>query len=101
MLTTVSVHTNPIEAHIIRGRLEAESIPAHVAFQNHIWMDWTVSFALGQVRIQVPPAYVEQSVAVLADIRAGKYSAYEAVENEGPFTLACPQCDSYETSAYS
>lgn len=97
MLTTVSVHTNSIEAHIVRGRLEAESIPAHVAFQHHIWMDWSKSLALGLVRVQVPPSYEHQSLAVLADIRSGTYSAIIEAEHEGPFTLCCPDCGSFQT----
>lgn len=97
MLTTVSVHTDPIEAHIVRGRLDAEGIPAHVAFQHHIWMKWSLSFALGQVRIQVPPSYVRQSLAVLADIRSGKYSDVIEAVHEGPFNIPCPSCGSHET----
>jgi hypothetical protein len=97
MLTTVSAYTDPIQAHIVRGRLETEGIPAHVAFQHHIWMNWSLSFALGQVRIQVPPSYVRQSLAVLADIRAGKYSDVVETEYEGPYNLPCPDCGSHET----
>lgn len=98
MLTTVSVHTDPIEAHIVRGRLEAEGIPAHVAFQHHVWMNWSMSFALGQVRIQVPPSYLGRSLAVLHDIRAGEYNAVVESGQDGPLTLACPACGSFETT---
>lgn len=97
MLTTVSVHTTPIEAHIVRGRLEAESIPATVAFEHHVWMDWTVSFALGQVRVQVPTAYANHSLAVLADIRAGHYQACLQEQQQGPYALICPRCGCFDT----
>ena len=36
MLVTIATFTNPLEAHIVRGRLQAEGIETYVAHEHHI-----------------------------------------------------------------
>lgn len=75
MLKTVSTHTNPLEANIQKGRLEQEGIPATVAFENHVWMNWLMSTALGGVRVQVPHSFYEQAMEVIEQIDEGYYES--------------------------
>lgn len=94
MLRTVSVHDSPIEALIVRGRLECEGITAFVAFEHHIWANWLILIALGGVRIQVPSASTPAAADVLAAIRAGEF---ETALNESGLTdvsSPCPRCGS-------
>lgn len=93
MYQTVSSHTTPIEAHIIRCRLEHEGIPAIIAFEHHIWADWSLSVALGGVRIQVPSIYVVQALSVIENIRLGKY-INELEEDQKPYITTCVKCGS-------
>ena len=54
---TIASFTSPLEAHMARGRLEAEGIPAFIAHENHIWAEWFLSNALGGVKVQVLKQY--------------------------------------------
>lgn len=93
MNVTVSTSTNPIEAHIIRGRLEAEGIPAFVIFEYHIWANWAISNAIGGVRVQVPSEFSKQAKTVIENINKGSYElSLEEVSTPAP--TCCPKCNS-------
>ena len=98
MIATVSAHTTAIEAHIVRGRLEAEGIPAYVAFEHHIWAKWSISLLLGGVRVQVPASQHAAATAVIAAIHAGEYLLEEDTDaaSEAP---PCPACGSTDAKA--
>src|SRR5690242_20514616 len=93
-LVTVASFRDPWEAHIVRGRLNAEDILAFVIHENHIWMNWPISLALGGVKIQVPAGSIDSALRILAAVKAGEYSGvledYEPVFDNGP----CPHCAS-------
>lgn len=93
MNTTISTSTTPIEAHIIRGRLEAEDIPAFVAFEHHIWAKWWISNALGGVRVQVPSSYVNDAHKIITNINNGVYLAELRDEVEFSEPTPCPFCN--------
>jgi len=92
MLVTVSSHSLPYEAHLDRGRLESEGIPAFVADEHTINMQWLYSNALGGVRVQVPEQFAEQALEILRGPAEGE----SVVEDRGDFP-ACPVCGSDDT----
>jgi ribosomal protein S27AE len=94
MIRTVSTHTTAIEAHIVRGRLECEGIPAFVAFEHHIWAKWSLSVALGGVRVQVPFSYLKEAVQVVENINSGKYKIELEEEIICSDSISCPKCGS-------
>ncbi|WP_439135193.1 putative signal transducing protein [Pseudomaricurvus sp.] len=95
MLTTVATYSFPYEAQIARAHLDAEGIPAFVADEHTINMQWLYSNAMGGVRLQVPSVYVEQARAILAE------DLSDAVESEqGSDTLVCPVCGSNQVESY-
>jgi len=51
-LSTICWFADPIKAHIVKGRLEAEGIYVYLANEHHIWAKWTISNALGGVECQ-------------------------------------------------
>jgi len=53
VLITVSAFREPYEAHLFRGRLEAEGVTAFVAHEMYIANDWPMSLAFGGVKVQV------------------------------------------------
>ena len=92
-LVTVEAFTNPIEAHISKGLLESEGIPASLGSEHHVWSSWHFSQALGGVRLQVPAAYVNQARDVLAKQRRGDYQL--ALEEEQNLqSTRCENCGS-------
>jgi hypothetical protein len=94
MLTTIKTFRDPWEAHLFRMRLEADNIPAFVVNDEHVWMKWTISTALGGVRVQVPDFFVEPAGVVLARCASGACRA-ELAEMFGDIDeLVCPRCGS-------
>jgi hypothetical protein len=98
MLITIATFTNPLEAHIVRGRLEAEGIETFVAHEHHIWANWFLSTALGGVKLQVKPEDAQRAGEILQQEQAGDYEALvtDAVEETAVVRPACPLCHSEE-----
>jgi hypothetical protein len=92
-LTTVEIHTSPWEAHVSRGLVESEGIPAFRACEHHVWASWPMSLALGGVRLKVPEEQAAQALAVLARRNSGEFEA--ALLEQMPFeSLVCRECGS-------
>lgn len=95
MLKTIATYSLPYEAQIARAKLDSEGIPAFVADEQTINMQWLYSNALGGVRLQVPSSYVEQAIEVLAE------DCTEALEKEvGIDTTTCTNCGSSNTEPF-
>ena len=69
---TVATFQDPIEAGLVRGRLEAEGIPAIVADANLISTHSLISNAIGGVKVQVPPEHLELAQAICEAIKNGE-----------------------------
>ncbi|MGI9275337.1 MAG: DUF2007 domain-containing protein [Endozoicomonas sp.] len=65
MLVTIARFSFPYEAHLARGLLEVESIPAFVADEHTVSMNWLYSNALGGVRLQVPARFGHRAREVI------------------------------------
>jgi hypothetical protein len=92
MLVTVSRYSFPYEAHIAKSRLDTEGIPAFIADEHTINMQWLYSNALGGVRLQVPEPFAEKALQVLNEDR--EKDLIEAVEVD---VQICPHCGSDDT----
>ena len=101
MLITAATYTNPIEAHIVRGRLECEGIVAFVSHEHHIWAKWSLSQALGGVKVQVASSNMERASSVISDINSGKF--IESVMESGleEDHINCHRCQSNQVSSLS
>jgi hypothetical protein len=95
-LVTVASFREPWEAHIARGRLEAEDVPAFVTHEHHVTLDWPLSQALGGVKLQVPAHRREEALRILDEIRDGSFDGllegYEPIFDSRP----CQRCGSDE-----
>jgi len=89
-IVTVATYTDAVQAHLARGRLDVEGIPATVAHEHHIWANWMLSNALGGVKIQVPISFRDRAQEILGRHDRGEY------ELPTPETdrLHCPKCGS-------
>jgi len=86
MLVTVAIFTSPLEAHILRGRLEAEEIPAYVYHEHHIGMYWLYSQALGGVKVWIHSMHLDKAKEIIQAIRQGEYEIPDEI------ALSCPRC---------
>jgi hypothetical protein len=98
-MITVSRQTNPLEAYIIRGRLEAEGLSAVVLFEQHIWAMWSYSNALGGVRVLVPLSEYEAAQGVMNALDDGEYE--DLLLRAHPVSVTtCPRCGSQNTAPH-
>lgn len=103
MNVVVSAHSIAMDAHIIKGRLEAEGIPAYLQDDQYITMDWLLSNALGGVKVCVPSEYEEAALQVLQDTEDNDYQLSQLDDSFTPEQaesylpeepLLCPACHS-------
>ena len=95
MLVTVSTYSFPYEAHIAKAKLDAEGIPAFVADEHTINMQWLFSNAMGGVKLQVPQTFVERALDILSEDDEAAL-----LQQQGGDFPVCPQCGSADTEYY-
>jgi hypothetical protein len=91
-LKTVETFTDPIEAHIAKGRLDNEGIPAFIAHENHIWANWMLSHALGGVKVQVSEGNYEVAKAIIYKHINGNFEEDLSEEFDSFEKITCPKC---------
>lgn len=90
MLVTIATFLEPIDAHLLRGRLEAEGIPSVVASDGHVTADWTMAMALGGVAVQVPESEQEAALEIARAHAAGEYRLDETTSRATIAETAAP-----------
>jgi predicted RNA-binding Zn-ribbon protein involved in translation (DUF1610 family) len=92
-LITIARFRDLAEAELARGKLEAEGIPAFLADQCLVGLDWNYSNAVGGVRLQVPKEYAEEARDIL---KADNSAALSELETSTHFSQkeSCPSCGS-------
>jgi hypothetical protein len=94
-LVRIETCTTAIEAHILKGRLLADGIPAFIEFEHLLYLRWDYANLFGGVRVSVPSVCADEAFAVLRRLRTT--TMYEmALESEiGPVPHdTCPKCHS-------
>lgn len=95
MFMAIATYLSPVEAHVSRGLLESEGIPAHLESEHHVWASWPMSHALGGVRVLVPAEFATLAVEILARRERGEFEA--ALEEQGLSpAYQCAKCGSTE-----
>lgn len=65
MLVTVATFLEPAEAHIVRGLLQSDGIPASIAHEGHATANWPLATALGGIAVQVSSNDLEEARALI------------------------------------
>ena len=90
---------DPPLAFLLKSRLEFEGIVAWVADDHHINLQWTISLALGGVKVKVMEADREDAQKVLYSDCA---EALDAISFPGDVEAACcEKCGSMDLKRYS
>ncbi|MFP4559985.1 MAG: DUF4870 domain-containing protein [Thiohalorhabdus sp.] len=71
-MITIATFDNQALAHIAKGRLEAEGIPAEIADDHLIQTDWLYGVALGGIKVQVPEAHAARAHSILEQDYSGE-----------------------------
>ncbi|EJF11245.1 DUF2007 domain-containing protein [Pontibacter sp. FD36] len=105
-LITVATFSQPTEAHILKGRLEAEGILCFLGDEQIIAAQPFYSLAVGGVKLQVTEGDVEEALELLGRIERGtsEYIIDDNIELAPPAqvyldTESCPICESKNISA--
>lgn len=85
-LEILATFENAIDAEIVRGRLESDGIACHVLDGGIVGMNWTLSNAVGGVKLVVRAEDLENARALIND--------NESISNEDEGWGACPSCGS-------
>jgi DNA-directed RNA polymerase subunit RPC12/RpoP len=93
-LTTIATFREPLEAHMFCDRLQVEGIPAMIAQECHVSVNWPWSTALGGVKVQVPRSWAREARLVEARCVAGDFKAELVAELGDLDDLKCPVCGS-------
>ncbi len=64
-LVTIATFNLPIEAHIVKGRLESEGIEVFLADEHTIAMNPFYSAMVGGVKLQVAETDVDEALRIL------------------------------------
>ena len=83
MFTTVAAYTDPIEAQLALGLLQAEGIPARLDDTGTAIANWEWRLAIGGMRLRVPDAQVVHARRVLAALEAGEYALDDTFPADG------------------
>ena len=74
MYRTVASYLDPIEAHIVCGRLQAEGIEAFVADDQTNRANWEWRQAIGGTRVRVAEDQYAQARALIAELDDGAFA---------------------------
>jgi len=91
-LSLLKTFRDPFDAYFLRGRLEAEGIPAFVFNDQHVYVSWMMSTALGGVRVMVPTHLEDDAQAVWESVVAGDCEATLARMFGDIDAPRCPHC---------
>ena len=91
---TIAAFTSPLEAHIARGRLEAENIQSFIMDELQIWNQWYLSNALGGIKLKVFHKDAEKAREIMQSHIAGDFQSALEIETGVPGQNSCPQCRS-------
>jgi hypothetical protein len=66
-LVTVYTAMGRLEAEVVRGRLQAENIPAMLAYESVGQTFGIIVDGLGQVLVKVPRVFADEARAILSE----------------------------------
>lgn len=104
-LVTIATFNEPTQAHILKGRLEAEGILCFLGDEHIVGAHPLYAVAVGGVKLKVTENDVEEAKAILRRIWQGNtlfdYDTIELAEPEQQQEqepLSCPRCGSSKTA---
>lgn len=87
-MVTLKVFDNPVDAHILRTKLESEGIPCYLFDENIIGVNPLLNMAIGGIKLNVSSADLERALEILAE---SDIATLTDNENEA---IQCPECGS-------
>ncbi len=92
-MKTIAAYRDTYEAYLVKGQLEGEGIPAIVADENLVSINWMYSYAIGGVKVKVPENVIDRAQEILAS-----YQNEENITEKRDMDI-CPKCSASSISA--
>lgn len=92
-LITLKTFESPIEAHVLRSKLESEQIDAFVFDEHSVGMNQFLSNAIGGVKVKIKKEDTDRAMKVLDEIDASNYT------NDLDEILVSPKCEAMSITA--
>lgn len=96
-LITIAIYSLPHEAHVAKASLDAAGIPAFIADEHTINMDWLYSNALGGVRLKVLAQDAEKAQEIISQ----DYSYLLEEQFGAEIETKCSKCGSKNMKPYT
>ncbi|MES2765537.1 MAG: DUF2007 domain-containing protein [Bacteroidota bacterium] len=94
---TLARFSNPVEANIAKGKLEDAEIPVFLQDEMTVGMQWSLSNAVGGIKMQVLQEDYEQAVELLKDDENIDFSENTVELQTAKGKYVCPLCNSTNT----
>jgi hypothetical protein len=91
-LVTVGVFQFVAEAELMQLTLASQGIPAYLANEHVISMDWLLSAAVGGVQLQVARADAEAAERIVHEFQCKQKRRATNSTDQPPLTFACENC---------
>ncbi len=90
-LVTIATFSQPVEADLVKSKLESENIECFIADQAIIQLNWLYSNAVGGVKLQVREVDAKKALEIIRS-RSEELDCQE--EDAEAAKLKCPKCNS-------
>lgn len=92
-LVIIERYSTPYEANLVKSQLESAGIPAFVADEYTVGMNWLYSNALGGVKVLVPESLAAEARQFLGSVTEVPATTESDAE-------ICPECESKNTENF-
>lgn len=86
--TTIKVFDNPIEAHLLKSKLESEGIPCFLQDENIVALNPLYNYAVGGIKLNIPTTDLALAQQILSEIE------HAPNLDEKEEIICCPKCGS-------
>lgn len=95
-LVTLKTFNTPVEAHILKSRLESEDIPCFLTDENMVGLNPLYNVTIGGVKLKINKEDAERALAIVREIEN------TPLTDDNDKVITCPKCGSSNiTSDYT
>jgi hypothetical protein len=87
-LVTLKTFDNPVQAHILKGRLESDGIESYIFDENIVILNPLYNNLIGGIKLKIRESDLPEATAIIEDIENTPYQSEEEI------TIHCPYCHS-------
>lgn len=92
-LITAKIFDNPIDAHLLKTKLESEGVSCFLFDEHTVSIDPLYSNAIGGIKLKISAADIEKTREILNEIEKTPYT------NDNHVIVKCPNCGSHNLYA--